>query len=156
MSAAVDAISGLQKVAIVLISMGPTASAEILKHFSEDEVESITSAIARIGDVSSEQVEGVLEEFSRTASANRWYVKGGMDYAQQLLAEAFGSEEANRLVNRIVKQMGNDPINSDGLRRADPQQLANFIQGEHPQTVALILSHLDPAPAARLLSHLPQ
>ena len=156
MPATVDAISGLQKVAIVLISMGSAASAEVLKHFSEEEVEIVTSAIARMGDVSSEQVEAVLEEFHRTANANRWYVKGGVDYAQQLLVEAFGNEAATRMVDRLVKQMGNDPINFDNFRKVDPQQLAKFIQGEHPQTIALILSHLDPSQAARLLSCLPR
>jgi len=156
MPTAVESISGLQKVAIVLISMGPSASAEVLKHFSDEEVESVTSAIARMGDVSSEQVEGVLEEFHRVASANRWYVKGGVDYAQQLLVGAFGNEAGTRMADRLVKAMGNDPINFDNFRRVDPQQLAKFIQGEHPQTIALVLSHLDASQAAGLLGCLPR
>ncbi|HWZ29909.1 MAG TPA: flagellar motor switch protein FliG [Bryobacteraceae bacterium] len=156
MATTVEAISGLEKVAIVLISMGPAASANILKHFSEEEVESVTSAIARMGDVSSDQVEGVLEEFNRTANANRWYVKGGVDYAQQVLVQAFGNETANKMLDRLVKEIGTDPVNFDNFRRVDPQQLAKFIQEEHPQTIALVLSHLDPSQAAGLLSCLPR
>ena len=154
MAATADAISGLEKVAIVLISMGPGASAEILKHFSEQEVENVTSAIARLGHVDAERVASVLEEFHRTASANRFTIRGGAASAQQLLTGAFGADTAARMVDRVMKQMGEE-VNFDAFRNVDPQQFAGSIQGEHPQTIALVLSRFDAAHAARILKCLP-
>jgi len=148
-------LTGPQKAAIVLIALGPEASAAILKHMSEDDVEFATSAIARLEQVPSEQIEQVLEEFHQLTTAQRLYVTGGLDYANKLLVEAYGSTTASQLVDRVIKSMGSDSVTFDSFRKVDPPQLARLIQDEHPQTIALILSHLDPSQAATLLCSLP-
>lgn len=148
-------LSGAQKAAIVLIALGSEASAAILKHMSEEDVEFATSAIARLDQIPTVQIEAVLEEFHQLTTAQRLYVAGGLDYANKLLVETYGPTLAIQLVDRVVKSMSADSVSFDSFRKVDPQQLARFIQDEHPQTIALILSHLDPSQAATLLGSLP-
>jgi flagellar motor switch protein FliG len=148
-------LTGLQKVAIVLLSLGPTASGEILKQFTEDEVDEITSSIARLNSVSPNQSEGVLSEFQSALDTRTIIVRGGLEHARKILTEAFGEDQANRMVDRMSKAMAHDVPDFSNLRKVDPQQLAKFIQDEHPQTIALVLSHLEPPQAAALLSALP-
>ena len=148
-------LTGLSKAAIVLLVIGEEASAEVLKHLDEDEVHTVGRQIARMPTVSSEVAEQVLEEMHQMSLAHDYVLKGGMDYARKILISAFGPEHARLLLDRLMKALGNDSANFDALQKADPQQLAKFIHSEHPQTIALILSHLNPSQAAALLTSLP-
>ena len=150
-----SSLSGIQKVAIVLLSLGPTASAELLKQLPDEEVDAISAAIARLGSVSPNQAEGILGEFEEAVNTRAVIVRGGVEHAREMLTEAFGREHASRLIDRVTKSMAHDAPDFSNLRRVDPQQLAKFIQDEHPQTIALVLSHLDPSQAASLLTALP-
>lgn len=147
--------SGAHKAAIILASLGETASAEILKHLNESEVELVSQAIARLGKMTPEIAEATLEEFHQMTMAQQFVVKGGVDYAKKMLFTAFGRDTANRLLDRLAKSLGADIASFDALQHADPQQLAKFIHNEHPQTIALVLSHLGASQAAALLTSLP-
>ena len=151
----VEQISGLRKAAILLIMIGEEASSTILRGLDEDEVQEISREIARIQSLGSEEAEGVLEEFYQMAVAHDYVVKGGIEYARKVLMNAFGPEQAKKMLDRLMKTLGNETLSFDALRKTDPQQLAKFIHSEHPQTIALILSHLNPSQAAGLLLSLP-
>ena len=150
-----DKVSGIRKAAIVIIMLGEESSAEILKHLDEDEVQMIGREIARLQTITSEQAESALEEFYQMSVAHDYVVKGGIDYARKVLINAFGPEMAKKMLDRLMKTLGTEAVNFDALQKADPQQLAKFIHSEHPQTIALILSHLNPSQAASLLFSLP-
>jgi len=118
-------------------------------------VHSIGREVARIPAITGEQAEAVLEEFYQMTVAHDYVMKGGIDYARKIMISAFGPEHAKKLLDRLVKTLGSETATFDTLQKADPQQLAKFIHNEHPQTVALILSHLNPSQAAGLLISLP-
>jgi len=145
-------LSGLEKAGIVLITLGPKDSAALLKNIPEADAERVAKAIARCEGATSDEIEAALQEFDQYANSQGLMVKGGFDYAHKVLIEAYGSETASRLIERLLR---NDAITFENFRRADPQQLAKFIQDEHPQTIALILSNLEAAQAANLISSLP-
>ncbi len=144
-------ISGSQKAAILLVALGERLGGEILKQLNDDEVKAVSKAIARLDKVTPNQTESVLEEFCQSASQNGSR-RGGFDYAKRMLANAFGPEGAKRIAEHLPKAGGHVNKNIESLQKADPQQLSRFIDGEHPQTIALILSHLSPAQAASLLA----
>jgi flagellar motor switch protein FliG len=148
-------VPGAQKAAVLMVTLGDQLSAEILKHLDEDEVAAIGKEVARIAAITSEDSETVLEEFHQLLMAQDYVMKGGLEYARRMLVNAFGPEAARRILDRLVKQLGSEEASFDALQKADPQQLARFVHSEHPQTVALVLSHLNPAQAAALLSSLP-
>jgi flagellar motor switch protein FliG len=147
---------GIRKAAILMIILGDQVSGEILRNMDEDEVQKIGEEVARITSISPDQAESVLEEFYQMSMAREYVLKGGIDYAKKMLMTAFGPEHAKRLVDRLVKTLGSELASFDTLQKADPQQLAKFIHNEHPQTIALILSHLNASQAAGLLVSLPQ
>src|SRR5580698_2929325 len=148
-------LSGLRKAAILLIMIGDEASSTIMRELDEDEVQEISREIARVQSLTSTEAEGVLEEFYQMAVAHDYVVKGGLDYARKVLINAFGPEAAKKMLDRLMKTLGNETLSFDALRKTDPQQLAKFIHSEHPQTIALILSHLNSSQAAGLLFSLP-
>jgi flagellar motor switch protein FliG len=148
-------LTGLQKAAIFLIAIGPKDSAQIIKHVPEEEADRLAKAIARLDQVNQENVELSLTEYNQFLTSKKLLVRGGVDYAQKVLVEAYGEDVALKLISRLNKSLENDLGVFDNFRKVDPQQLAKFIQDEHPQTIALILSHLDPTQAARLISALP-
>src|SRR5277367_5308573 len=150
-----EKLPGLRKAAILMVMLGDEASGTILRQLDEDEVQEISREIARVGSLTSEEAEGVLEEFYQMAVAHDYVVKGGIDYAKKILISAFGPEAAKKMLDRLMKTLGNETLSFDALRKTDPQQLAKFIHSEHPQTIALILSHLSPSQAAALLTSLP-
>jgi flagellar motor switch protein FliG len=150
-----EPLSGVQKAAILLVSLGDQVSAEIIKHLGEEEVQKVSREVARVGSVSNEEAELVLQEFFDMTVAHDYVLKGGLDYARKLLVGAFGAEAATRLLDRLIKGLGTGFASFDALQKADPQQLAQFVHSEHPQMVALILSHLNPSQAAALLISLP-
>lgn len=153
--AKVSKLAGLRKAAVLLITIGEQASGQIVKDLSEEEVQQISRSITTADPVTSEEAFSVLREFYELATARSYVVKGGLDYASRMLRHAFGTEGARRLLERVNQTIGNDTANFDSLQKAEPQQLANFVHGEHPQTIALILSHLKPSQAAALLSAMP-
>lgn len=148
-------MSGMRKAAILIIVLGDQLSGEILKQMDEDEVQELGREVTRITSISSEQAEAVLDEFYQMSVAHDYVLKGGIDYARKILINAFGPEHAKKMLDRLIKTLGSEVANFDTLQKADPQQLAKFIHNEHPQTIALILSHLNPSQAAGLLISLP-
>jgi flagellar motor switch protein FliG len=148
-------IPGVRKAAVLMIILGDQVSSEILKHLDEEEVQLIGREVARASSVTSEQAEAILEEFHQMTVAQNYVLKGGLDYARKLLINAFGPEQAKKILDRLVKALGSETASFDALQKADPQQLAKFIHNEHPQTIALVLSHLNPSQAAGLLVSLP-
>jgi flagellar motor switch protein FliG len=147
-------LTGVQKAAIVLIVIGDQASAELLRKMNEEEVQAVTREVTRMKNITTEQTEGVLEEFFQLTAAHEFVIKGGLDYARSMLVSAFGNDTGKKLVDRMNKTMGPDIANFDVLQNADPQQLAKYLHNEHPQTIALVLSHLSAAQAATLLASL--
>jgi flagellar motor switch protein FliG len=148
-------LTGLQKAAIFLIAIGPKESAQIIKHLPERDSDRIAKAIARLEHVGHESVEQSLGEYNQFVTSQKLIVRGGVEYAEKVLVEAYGEDVARKLISRLNKSLETDLGVFDNFRKVDPQQLAKFIQDEHPQTIALILSHLDPSHAARLISALP-
>ncbi len=150
-----ESLSGLRKAAILMVMIGDEASSGIMREMDEEEVQTIGREIARVINLSPTEAEGVLEEFYQMGIAHDYVVKGGIDYARKILNSAFGPESAKKMLDRLVKSLGNETLSFDALQKTDPQQLAKFIDSEHPQTIALILSHLNASQAAGLLFSLP-
>lgn len=146
-------LSGRQKAAILLISLGPEVSAQVFKQLREDEVEKLTLEIARVRQVTSEDKELVMDEFHQMALANEYISQGGIHYAREILEKALGKQKAVDVLNRLTSTLHLRPF--DFARKADPSQILNFIQNENPQMIALILSYLDPEKASLILSSLP-
>ena len=145
-------ISGLQKAAILLITLGPERSAGIFKHLKEEEIEELTLEIANTRTVGPEVKEEVLEEFYGVCLAQQYIAEGGIGYARELLEKSLGSEKAMDVIGRLTASLQVKPF--EFVRKTDASQLINFIQDEHPQTIALILSYLAPQQAAQIISGL--
>ncbi len=145
-------LTGRQKAAIFLVSLGSDVSSEIFKHLREDEIEQLTFEIARLDKIEPEDRDKVLQEFQEMMMAQEFISNGGIDYARDVLERALGTQKAIDIVNRLTSSLQVRPF--DFIRRTDPSHLLNFIQGEHPQTIALILAYLDPQKAAQILSGL--
>ncbi|WMM26625.1 flagellar motor switch protein FliG [Tissierella sp. MB52-C2] len=144
--------SGKEKVAILLIALGPQKSAEIFKHLNEEEIEELTLQIANMRMVSPEEKQTVIEEFYQICLAQEYISEGGINYAKDVLERALGSDKAIDIISKLTSSLHVRPF--EFIRKADPNQLLNYIQNEHPQTIALILSYLGPGQAAQLLSSL--
>ncbi|QAV26473.1 flagellar motor switch protein FliG [Anoxybacillus flavithermus] len=147
-------LTGKQKAAILLISLGPDVSASVYKHLSEEEIEKLTLEISNVRQVDAEKKETILEEFHQIALAQDYISQGGIAYAKQVLEKALGPEQAMNIINRLTSALQVRPF--DFARKADPAQILNFLQNEHPQTIALVLSYLEPTQAGQILSALPQ
>jgi flagellar motor switch protein FliG len=150
-----DTLTGLRKAAMLLIVLGEQTASEVLPHLSEEEVGKVSREVAKITAISSEQAEMVLQQFHNLATAGDYVARGGLEYAKKLLNRAFQPDQAKRFLDRLAKALGAEASSFDAIEKADPQQLAKFIHNEHPQTVALVLSHLNATQAAALLSSLP-
>ncbi|MDR1031153.1 MAG: flagellar motor switch protein FliG [Treponema sp.] len=146
-------ISGRQKAAIFLVSIGAEVSSEIFKYLREDEIETLTFEIARLETVESEQKDAILQEFQELMMANQFITTGGIDYARELLEKALGNQKAVDIINRLTSSLQVRPF--DFIRRTDPAHLLNFIQQEHPQTIALIVAYLEPNKASVIIQNLP-
>lgn len=147
-------ITGKEKAAMLLIALGPERSAEIFKHLKDDEIEQLTLEIANIRTVTPEEKEKVLEEFYQICLAQDYIAEGGISYAKEILEKALGTQKALDVLNKLTVSLQVRPF--DFVRKADPSQLLNFIQNEHPQTIALILAYLKPQQSSIVLSALPQ
>ena len=145
-------LTGRQKAAIFLVSLGSDVSSGIFKHMKEDEIEQLTFEIARLDKIEPEDRDAVLQEFQEMMMAQDFITNGGIDYARDILERALGTQKAIDIINRLTSSLQVRPF--DFIRRTDPSHLLNFIQGEHPQTIALILAYLDPQKAALILAGL--
>lgn len=149
-----NTLTGRQKAAILLISLGPDVSAQVYKYLSEEEIEKLSLDISSVKKVDSHLKEDILEQFHQIAVAQDYISQGGIGYAKTVLEKAFGKQEASSIINRLTSSLQVRPF--DFARKADPQQVLNYIQGEHPQTIALILSYLDAEQSGQILSALPK
>lgn len=147
-------LSGRQKAAILLISLGPEVSAHIFKHLRDDEIEQLTLEIANVRKVEPSEKQAVLEEFHQICVAQEYISQGGIQYAKDILEKALGPQKAQDIINRLTATLQVRPF--DFARKADPSQILNFIQNENAQTIALVLSYLQPEQASVILSALPQ
>ena len=148
-----ERMSGLQKAAILLIALGPEKSAMIFKHLKEEEIEELTLEIANTRSVTPQVKEEIIEEFYQVCLAQQYIAEGGIGYAKELLEKALGSEKAMDVIGKLTASLQVKPF--EFVRKTDASQLLNFIQDEHPQTIALILSYLPPSQAALIISALP-
>ena len=148
-----EGLTGVQKAAVLLITLGPERSAEIFKHLKDEEIEELTLEIANTRSVSPEVKEEVLSEFYQVCLAQQYIAEGGIGYAKQLLDKALGNERAQEVITKLTASLQVRPF--EFVRKTDPSQLLNFIQDEHPQTIAMILSYLTSAQSAMVLGALP-
>jgi len=145
-------LSGKEKAAVLMVSLGPGLSASIFKHLKENEIEDLTLAIAGLKRVQPELRDEGMEEFHELIQAREYPEQGGIEYARALLEKALGPERAEDIIKRLTAPLAIRPF--DFARKTDPGQLLNFIQNEHPQTIALILAYLHPEQAGLILSSL--
>ena len=148
-------LTGMQKAAVLMVSLGDDTAANIFKYLEEDEIQTISREIAITKHVQPEQAEEVMEEFHTMAQARSYISQGGIEYAKKLLIKSVGPEVARKIIDRLVKALESS-AGFTSLERANPQQLSKFIPNEHPQTIALILAHLNASQAAELISSLPE
>ncbi|AYE89683.1 flagellar motor switch protein FliG [Treponema pallidum subsp. pertenue] len=149
----IKSLNGRQKAAIFLVSIGEEISAKVMGELKEDEIEKLVFEIARTESVDAELKDAVLEEFQELMTAQNFITSGGIDYARGLLEKSLGSQKAIEIINRLTSSLQVRPF--DFIRRTDPTHLLNFIQQEHPQTIALILAYLEPNKASVILQNLP-
>ena len=149
-----EKLSGLQKSAILLIALGPERSATIFKHLKEEEIEELTLEIANTRSITPQVKDEVINEFYQVCLAQQYIAEGGINYAKELLEKALGAEKALDVIGKLTASLQVKPF--EFIRKTDPSQLLNFIQDEHPQTIALILAYLSPQQAALIISALPQ
>ena len=147
-----EEISGVQKAAVLLIALGPEKSSQIFKHLKEDEIEELTLEIANTRSITPQLKEDVINEFYEVCLAQQYIAEGGIGYAKELLEKALGSEKAMDVIGKLTASLQVKPF--EFVRKAEASQILNFIQDEHPQTIALILSYLSPQQAALILSAL--
>lgn len=148
-----EEFTGIQKAAILLIALGPEKSATIFKELKEEEIEELTLVIANTRSVSASVKEEVLNEFYEVCLAQQYIAEGGITYAKELLEKALGAEKALDIIGKLTASLQVRPF--EFVRKTDASQLLNFIQDEHPQTIALILSYLSPGQAASIVSAIP-
>ncbi|HXH62208.1 MAG TPA: flagellar motor switch protein FliG [Fimbriimonadaceae bacterium] len=151
---ATSSLTGRKKAAIILAILGPDIAAEVIKHFGDDQIETLSLEMARMEKVSPELRETITKEFHDLAMAQDYIAEGGVDNARKVLENAFGADKADIMVRKIVNAMQVMPF--EFLKRADPQQLLGFIQNEHPQTIALVLAYMPMSQSSMILSKLPQ
>lgn len=147
-------LTGRQKAAILLITLGPEVSAQVFKHLRDEEIEQLTLEIANVRKVSSGEKESILQEFHEICLANEYISQGGISYAKDVLEKALGSQKAIDILNRLTATLQVRPF--DFARKAEPSQILNFLQNENAQTIALVLSYLQSEQASVILSSLPQ
>ena len=146
-------MDGIEKAATLLITLGPEKSASIFKHLKEEEIEQLTLEIANTSSVSPRTKEKVLNEFYEICLAQQYIAEGGIGYAKELLEKALGAEKAKDVISKLTASLQVRPF--EFIRKTDPSQLLNFIQDEHPQTIALILSYLPASQSSMVVSALP-
>ncbi len=154
MAVKIGDLNGVQKAAILLITLGPDKASNVFKHLKEDEIEQLTLEIANTRSVSQSLKEEVLDEFYEVCLAQQYIAEGGIGYAKDLLEKALGAEKAMEVIGKLTASLQVRPF--EFIRKIDASQILNFIQEEHPQTIALILSYLSTGQASTIISQLPQ
>lgn len=150
----VHSMTATQKVAALLIVLGPATASEVLRNITDDDLlEQITLDIASLNKVPNEILNSILEEFKAIFQASNYLSAGGMDYAKELLEKAYGSDQAKKVLDRLVVLMNSNPFQF--FNEADPGQLATSFQNENPQLIALIMAYLKPEHSAQVLNYLP-
>ncbi|GEA16647.1 flagellar motor switch protein FliG [Moorella sp. E308F] len=147
------ALSGLEKAAIFLITIGPELSSLILKQMAQEDIERITYQIANTTSIDPATMQQIVDEFLQLSDAHTFILQGGMKYAREVLEKTLGPARASEIIKKLMATSKIRPFNM--IRKADPKQLVNFIYNEHPQTIALILAYLEPEQAAIVLGALP-
>lgn len=156
MTAAIASLPGLRKAAILLVALGEEAASSLYKTFGDRELQQITQEIAELEFIEPELAERVLREYHQLMLTQEYLAQGGTEYATRLLVKAFGDEGAKNLLDQVSRAQEMSASKLDSLQKADPQQLAKFLESEHPQTIALILAHLDARQGSSLLMRLPE
>ncbi|MBC7765487.1 MAG: flagellar motor switch protein FliG, partial [Hyphomonadaceae bacterium] len=154
MTTTLEGIAGKRKAAILLVSLGTQNAIKILKHLREDEIEQVTTEIARLSKIEEHTRADVIDEFAKLCRVNTFNSDGGMKYVKEILEQSLGVQRAALIMDKMAESMVGRPF--DFIRKADPNQLLNIIQNEHAQTIALIFSYLSPHQAAVVLSVLPK
>ncbi len=147
-----DELTGLRKAAVLMVQLGAERSAPVLSAMRDSEVEEITAEIARLDSIDSALVDRVCGEFQEMMIAQRHYSRGGLDFAREVLEASLGADKAREIMERLNASLTEMPFQF--LRRADPRQILSFLQDEHPQTIALLLSHMNSEQAAIVLGSL--
>ncbi len=150
-----EQITGIRKAAIMMVLLGDEASSSLFRYLGDEEIQEITREISQLGRIEPRTADGVLDDYYKMSLARSYLVQGGADYARRLLVKAFGPEVSKKLLERVTSAIQSGTGGFDSLQNADPAQLSRFIQNEHPQTIALVLTHLNPSQAAALLCSLP-
>ena len=151
-SEVIEGYSGVQKAAVLLITLGPEKSADIFKHLKEDEIEELTLEIANTRSISPEVKDAVVDEFYQVCLAQQYIAEGGIGYAKELLEKALGNEQAQNVITKLTASLQVRPF--EFIRKTEPSQVLNFIQDEHPQTIAMILSYLSATQASMIIGAL--
>ncbi|NEX00979.1 flagellar motor switch protein FliG [Pseudobutyrivibrio sp. NOR37] len=150
---AAEELNGVQKAAILLIALGPEKSSQIFKHLKEEEIEELTLEIANTRSISPALKEEVIEEFYQVCLAQQYIAEGGIGYAKELLEKALGDDRAQDVITKLTASLQVRPF--EFIRKTEPSQVLNFIQEEHPQTIAMILSYLSAGQASLIIGALP-
>ena len=145
--------NGIQKAAILMIALGPERSSKLFEHLKEEEIESLTLEIANTKSVDQATKDAIIDEFYELCLAQQYIAEGGIGYAKELLEKALGNDRAIDVIGRLTASLQVRPF--EFVRKTDPTQLLNFIQDEHPQTIALILSYLSASQSAQIIGALP-
>jgi len=148
--------SGSRKAAVLLVMLGEEAAAGIYRNLSEEQIQQITQEIADLGPVPLATAAEILEEYYRLTLTQDYLAQGGKDFAAKLLVKAFGEDGAKELLAQVMRAQEMSASKLDSLQKADPQQLAKFLESEHPQTIALIVAHLEAKQASALLMQMPE
>jgi flagellar motor switch protein FliG len=154
MTTTVQEMTGLRKAAVLLVQLGKDHSAQVLKSLREPEVEILTAEIARLEEVDADVASSVLLEFQELAAARHYYAQGGLAYAEEVLVATLGPDKAREVLARLKAVLVELPFQF--LRRVEPQMVLSFLQDEHPQTITLVLAHMEAKQAAVVLSGLPE
>ncbi|HSB73579.1 MAG TPA: flagellar motor switch protein FliG [Candidatus Methylomirabilis sp.] len=147
-----ETLSGTQKAAVLLVSLGAEVSAQVFKLLNEEEIETLTTEISRMQNVAAETTGPILQEFHQMALAQEYIAQGGIPYAAEVLERALGAKRAKEILERLRGQI--QPAAFEIVKKVEPKNLLDFIRREHPQTIALILANMDPKQAAQILSEL--
>jgi flagellar motor switch protein FliG len=151
-----SSLNGIRKAAILMVVMGEDAASIVCRNLPTNDVQLITKELAELGAVPAETARLVLEEYSQLALSRDFAATGGVEYTSRLLVKAFGQDTANNLLQKVVHLQELNAVQLGSLQKVDPQQLAKFLENEHPQTIALILAHFDGRQASALLMKLPE
>lgn len=146
-------LSGIQKSALMMVALDVDAASQIFKHLDPLDIEAISAEISRVKNIPPEVVDEVLDDYSDMVTAQQYVVEGGIEYAQQVLEKSFGMARAVDIINKVKAITTLHGF--DVLKKADSTQLVNFLSKEHPQTIALIMSHLNPEQTAEAIKEMP-